>query len=89
MTTIKKNVTDDKLKTMLAEAQELLENDTRKLTQEFISFFPKELESVRRAEKLYRSRLGVGGRARTIALACNLLSKAVEETTEEKIDETL
>lgn len=89
MTTIKKNVTDDKFKTMLTEAQELLENDTRNFKQEFIAFRPKELEAIRRAEELYRSRLGVGGRARTIALACNLLAKVIEETTEEKINETV
>ena len=89
MTTTKKNSTNDNLDAMLKESQELLENDTRSLHQEFIAFFPKQLEALHKAEELYRQRLGVGGRARTIGLACNLLIKVLEETTEEKSDETV
>lgn len=90
MTTTKKETTEkNNLNKMLSESQELLENDTRALHQEFVAFFPKQLEALHKAEELYRQRLGVGGRARTIGLACNLLIKVLEETTEEKNDETV
>jgi hypothetical protein len=74
----------DKTLKIIEEIVSDLNDDTRHFQQDFIAFRPKEFLAIRNVEKAAQEKLGVLGKGRIVALACEFLKRSLENTKEEK-----